>query len=263
MERFEGKVAVIAGGGAGMGAETARRLASEGASVVVGDINLDAAEATAAEIEQAGGIALGAWFDLADEPSIAALMQKAASSYGGLDCLFNVAADMRNETYVKDTDAVDIDVEHWNHILNVNLTGYMLGCRYAIPQMLKRGGGSIVCTSSDGAFMLYPFPTNVGYCTSKLAIVALVRHVVSRWGREGIRCNCISPGAIQTDTAMRISREILRGPDTEYATAAESPSARVGLPADIAGAAAFLLSDDACGVNAQVIHVNNGSRVNW
>jgi NAD(P)-dependent dehydrogenase (short-subunit alcohol dehydrogenase family) len=130
--------------------------------------------------------------------------------------------------------------------------------------MLERGGGSIVCTSSSGAFKLYGSGEHVGYLTAKLGVLALVRHVVSRWGRESIRCNCIVPGLIVTETRNRIARQIHEGMpefDPEEAARAANPSGRVGRPSDIAGAAAFLLSDDAAGVNAQVLHVNGGSVV--
>jgi NAD(P)-dependent dehydrogenase (short-subunit alcohol dehydrogenase family) len=263
LQRFEGKVAVIAGGATGTGAETARRLATEGAKVVVADIDFETAQATAAGIVDSGGSAMPVRFDLADEASIAALMQTTVDTYGGMDVLFNNAADLRQDTVNNDTDAVSIDVDHWNHILQVDLTGYMLACRYAIPHMLERGGGAIVCTSSDASFVLHPAGIQLAYCSAKLAVVALVRHVVARWGKEGIRCNCISPGTIATETWYRTIGSVY-GADFDIAEIAKSnPSGRICQPADIAGAAAFLLSDDAAGVNAQVMHVNGGKTVGW
>jgi NAD(P)-dependent dehydrogenase (short-subunit alcohol dehydrogenase family) len=263
LQRFDGKVAVIAGGATGTGAETARRLAREGAQVVIGDINLEAAEETAGGIVESGGSATAVQFDLADEASIAGLMGATVDTYGGLDLLFNNAADLRSETVNNDTDAVNIDLDHWNHILQVDLTGYMLTCRHAIPHMLNRGGGSIVCTSSDASFVLHPAGVHLAYSAAKLGVVALVRHVVARWGKEGIRCNCISPGAITTETFLRTIDSVY-GADFDLSEMAKSnPSARLCEPADVAGAAAFLLSDDAAGVNAQVIHVNGGGVVNW
>lgn len=263
MQRFKGKVAVIVGGATGTGAETARRLATEGALAVIGDINFEAAETTAAGIAESGGSAIPVRFDLADEASIASLMQTAVDTYGGLDILFNNAADLSNETVNNDSDAINIDLDLWNHILQVDLTGYMLACRYAIPHMLNRGGGAIVCTSSDASFILHPAGIQLGYCSAKLGVVALVRHVAGRWGKQGIRCNCISPGTIATETWYR-TIESVYGPDFDTAEIAKSnPSGRICQPADIAGTAAFLLSDDAAGVNAQIIHVNGGKTVGW
>ena len=253
MQRFEEKVVVVAGGAAGTGAETARWLAREGAQVVIGDINLEGAETTAAGIVEAGGTAIPAQFDLTDEASVAKLMQVAVDTYGGLDALFNNGADLRNETVKADADALSIDIDHWDYILQVDLRGYLFACRHAIPHMLRRGGGAIVCASSDAPFALHP--TNVAYQAAKLGVVALVRHVVARWGKEGIRCNGVSPGPIATETWLRTIRDVGVDPDQVRAT---SPSGRLGEPADIAGTVAFLLSDDAAGINAQIIHVNGG-----
>ena len=258
MHRFEGKVAVIAGAATGVGAETARRLASEGAQVVVGDVNLEGAQSTAAGIAETGGTAVPFAFDLTDEASVSALMQAAVDTYGGIDVLFNNGADLSTVTVTNDTDAVTIDVDHWDYILRVNLRGYLFACRHAIPHMLRRGGGAIVCTSSDESFIVSSFPGHVAYQAAKAGVVALVHHVVSRWGKESIRCNCVSPGAIQTESFARNLGDFA---DLVDEIAANNPSGRLGKPSDIAGTVAFLLSEDAAWVNGQVIHVNGGRLV--
>jgi NAD(P)-dependent dehydrogenase (short-subunit alcohol dehydrogenase family) len=268
VRRFEGKVTVIAGGATGIGAETARRLASEGAQVVVGDVNLAGAQATVAGIRQDGGEAVVAHFDLADEASVAALVETAMNEYGGLDGLVNVGADTRNETVAADSDLVDIDIDHFEHVLRVDLRGYLLCCRHAIPRMLERGGGAIVCTTSDGPWQLAGRERGVAYASAKLGMVALVRHIVARWGREGIRCNCVSPGHIVHEQVMRVSTSVYGDRYTSFEDlledkAAISPSGRVGRPSDIAATVAFLLSDDGVGINAQVIHVNGGWILGW
>jgi NAD(P)-dependent dehydrogenase (short-subunit alcohol dehydrogenase family) len=262
MHRFEGKSAVIVGGATGIGAATARRLGAEGAHVVVGDLDLEKARATAGDIVDSGGTAVAVGFDLADEPSIAALMREAVSTYGGIDLLYNSGADLRADTFRDDTDAVRIDVEHWNHILRVNLTGYMLACRYAIPSMLERGGGAIVCTTSDIAFFVHPRGEQLSYSTSKLGVVALVRHVAARWAAQGIRCNCISPGSVSTESWRQLQQRP-DGADTVDSAAKRNPRGRVCTPDEVAGAVTFLLSHDAAGVNAQVLHVNGGAVLNW
>ena len=251
MDRFTGKVVVVAGGASGMGAETSRRLAREGAAVAVGDINLAGAEQVAAEITAAGGKAVSAEFDLADEASVEALMQKASDVYGGIDAMFAVAADLSDETVRADTNAVEIDIEVFDRILRTDLRGYLFCCRYAIPRLLERGGGAIVCTSTDGTFNAQP--SRVAYCAAKAGVTTLVRHVAARWGREGIRCNAVSPGLIQTPPALRQLT-----PEFRDAALARVLSTRLGEAADIAGCVAWLLSEDADWVTGQVISVNGG-----
>lgn len=250
MQRLEDKVAVVAGGATGIGAETARRLAREGARVVVGDVNLRRAGETAKGIEDAGGSAIAVSFDLADEASVAALMQAAVDTFGGLDLLHNNGADLSNPPDV-DSDAVGIDIDVWDHVLRVNLRGYLFCCRHAIPHMLRRCGGAIVCTSSEGGSL--GMPHLVAYSAAKAGVNALVRHVAARWGKEGVRCNAVSPGMILTDTLLAAST-----PEFVEAKVASVSSPRLGEPADIAGAVAYLLSDDAAWVNGQIISVNGG-----
>jgi NAD(P)-dependent dehydrogenase (short-subunit alcohol dehydrogenase family) len=249
--RFENKVAVVAGGASGMGAATAQRLASEGARVVVGDINAEGAERVAAGIVDAGGEAVPVVFDLADEASVDALMQAAVGTFGGVDVLHANAADLSEATITGDTDAVSIDIDLFDSIIRTDLRGYLFCCRYAIPRMLERGGGAIVCTGSDGALLALNY--RVAYCAAKAGVNSLVRHVAATWGKQGIRCNTVSPGPIQSETMVRWSQ-----PAFLEATLARSPSQRLGEPADIAGCVAYLLSDDAAYVNGQLISVNGG-----
>jgi NAD(P)-dependent dehydrogenase (short-subunit alcohol dehydrogenase family) len=252
MRRLAGKVAVVAGGATGIGAETSRRLASEGALVVVGDLDAGGAERVAATIRDTGEQAVSAAFDLGDEASVAALIQTAVETFGGVDLLHANAADVSERTTAADTDAVSIDLDVFDHILRTNLRGHLVCCRYAIPKMLERGGGAIVCTSSGGG--VTALPRLVGYCAAKAGVISLVQHVAARWGKEGIRCNAVAPGPIQTDT-------FLRQPEEARALLLERIlGPRLGIPADVAACVAYLLSDDAAFVNGQVIQVNGGSR---
>jgi NAD(P)-dependent dehydrogenase (short-subunit alcohol dehydrogenase family) len=235
-----------------MGAETARRLASEGAKVVVGDLNVPGAEETAAGIVAAGGTASAVAFDLGDEDSISALMQTAVSAYGGLDHLYASATDRRDEVIANDTDALTIDLELWHHILRVDLGGYLLLCRAAIPHMLERGAGGIVLTTSEGTFST--LPKWVAYQTAKSGAIGLMHHVAGRWGKEGIRCNAVSPLAIMTGSHIRATTPAL----TE-SLLARVPTPRLGMPSDVAGVVAYLLSEDAGWVNGHIISVNGGS----
>jgi NAD(P)-dependent dehydrogenase (short-subunit alcohol dehydrogenase family) len=251
VQRFENKVVVMAGAATGMGAATARRLAREGAKIVLGDINSEGAERLVAEIVDAGGEAVPAWFDLADEASVAALMQTAIDTYGRLDGLHANGADLRDVTVKGDTDAVQIDIDVFDGILRTDLRGYLFCVRYAIPHMLAGGGGSIVCTVSDGAQQAQPW--RVAYCAAKAGVISLVRHVALVWGPRGIRCNGVSPGLILSETALRQLNDEFR----ERALS-RMPSTRLGEPGDIAGAVAYLLSEDADWVNGQQLSVNGG-----
>jgi NAD(P)-dependent dehydrogenase (short-subunit alcohol dehydrogenase family) len=251
MGRLDGKVAVIVGAGTGIGAATAARLASEGAKVVVGDVNVPAAEATAARIAERGGTALAVPVDLADETSVEALMTAAVDTYGGIDVLHNNAADLRPEIIGGDTDLVELDLAVWDRTLNVNLRGFVVSCQAAIPRMLRRGGGAIIMTSSGAAFI--GEPVRPAYAASKAGILALVRHVASRWGREGIRANAIAPGLVLSETARRtLPKEFI-----DQALAG-TPSTRLGRPEDIAGAVAYLASQDGEWINGQVLSVDGG-----
>jgi NAD(P)-dependent dehydrogenase (short-subunit alcohol dehydrogenase family) len=250
MKRFENKVAVVAGGATGIGADTSRRLASEGACVVVGDLNFDGAGATTKTIVDGGGTAVAVHFDLGDEASVAALMQTAVDIYGGLDVLHCNGADTSKGTDV-DTNAVEVPIELWDHLIRVNLRGYLFCLRYAIPHMLRRGGGAIVCTTSDGVFLGRPH--GVANYAAKAGVMSLVRHVATRWGKEGIRCNSVSPGMIESEAA----RQGMKPDAVEYFhSVVRGP--RVGQPADIAAAVAYFLSDDAEYVTGQCLSVNGG-----
>lgn len=246
-----GKVAVIAGGATGIGAATAARLGSEGARVVVGDIAEDAAEATAEAIRAAGGTAIAHAFDLADPESVRALIDSAVAGFGAVDLLFNVGSDM--SLLRSDTDVMEIEFDVWDRTMTVTLRGYLASMKYALPLMLSRGGGAIVNMSSAAAFI--GEPTRPAYATAKAGIGALTRHVASRWGREGIRCNAVAPGFTGTD----LMRAAPQWPDLEAAALRGTRSTRVGYPADIAALVTFLMSDDGAWVNGQVINIDGGA----
>jgi NAD(P)-dependent dehydrogenase (short-subunit alcohol dehydrogenase family) len=252
MRGLREKVFVVAGGATGIGGATCRRLTEEGATVVVADINIDSARETVSRICSGGGTALAVEFDIAEEDSCAALMGRAVDEFGGLDGLFNVAADMSEATLGRDTDVVSVPTEVWNRSLAVNLTGYFHTCRHAVPRLLARGGGAIVNTVSG--LVLAGDPTRVSYGASKAASLALSKHIAARWGREGVRCNIVAPGFVATEQALR------RIPAEERERLAEMIRApRFGTPDDIAATVAFLLSDDASWINGQLHTVNGGT----
>lgn len=251
MRGLTDRVAVVAGGATGIGAATAIRLAGEGCKVVVGDVAADAAQQTVARIVAAGGTASHAGFDLSDPASVADLMHTAATTYGGVDLLFNVGADMG--MIRADTDVVDIDFGVWDRVMAVNLRGYVAAMKYAIPRMLSRGGGAIVNMSSAAAFQ--GEPARPAYATAKAGIGALTRHVASRWGKENIRCNAVAPGFTGTETI----RSAPQWPDLEAAALRRIRGTRVGDPDDIASLVAFLLSSEGGWINGQVVNIDGGT----
>jgi NAD(P)-dependent dehydrogenase (short-subunit alcohol dehydrogenase family) len=248
---LDGRVAVVAGGATGIGAATAARLGTEGVQVVVGDLNADGAARTAEHIVAGGGSATAVTFDLANPGSVAGLFGTAAEIYGGVDALFTVGADMA--ALRGDSDVVDIDLDLWDRVMTVNLRGYVAAMKYAIPQLLSRGGGAIVNMSSAAAFQ--GEPTRPAYATAKAGIGALTRHVAARWGKEGIRCNAVAPGF----TATEAIRSAPQWPDLEAAALKRIRSTRVGDTTDIAALVAFLLSDEGAWINGQVINIDGGT----
>ena len=249
MRGLKDKVAVIAGGATGIGAATATRLAEEGVSVVIGDVNIDAAKALAETIRAAGGTATAVAFDVSDDASVKHLVDTAVETYGGIDCMHANAADL--SLCLSDTDAVDLSLDIWDRTMAVNLRGHLLCTRHAVPALLKRGGGAMIYTSSGAAYV--GEAERVAYAVSKSGINALMRHVASKWGKEGIRSNAIAPGLIMTDNALANMPK-----EAQDHILSIGRSARLGRPADIASAVTMLMSDDGDWINGQVISVDGG-----
>ena len=249
MRGLKDKVIIVAGGATGIGAATCRRLAEEGAKVVVGDINAEAAKATADAIG-----ARHLRFDITSEDDCMALVELAVAELGGVDGLFTVAADTSKQTLGRDSesDLLTVPLDVWQRTLDVNLTGTFLMTRSALPALLARGGGSIVNTLSGLVF--YGSPIRPAYLASKGALIALTRHIATRWGKEGIRCNAVAPGFVMTEqVAHNVPQE------ERDQVLAVNRSTRHGRPEDIAATVAFLLSDDAEWINGQM-HLVNGGR---
>ena len=251
MTGLEGKVAIVTGSASGIGRATAALMAERGASVVVADLIEAGAEAVAEEIGRAGGRAVGHQVDVSDEAAVEAMIERAISSFGGLDILHNNAAAIGHAAPGHDMDIAKIDVDVWDRTMAVNLRGVMLGCKHAIPRMLERGAGSIINTSSGSAQR--GDLTIPSYAVSKGGVDTLTLYVAAQYGKRGIRCNAIAPGLILTHSVENFGGQ-------KYVDMLEEHhlTPRVGKPEDIAEAAVFLASDAAGFITGQIINVDGG-----
>lgn len=251
--QFTGKVVVVTGGGSGQGRAAVRQFAAEGAKVVVADWNEDAAAAVTKEVVADGGTATPARADVSSEEDVRAMIEVATSEYGRLDVLFNnagVGFSARNRFTM--ASVVDTPVQDWDSILAINLKGAALGCKYAIPIMMRQGGGAIVNNASVNGIAAVLGAD--AYTAAKGGIVALTRVLAVEWGAKGVRVNCICPGGIETPMIA----EALQ--DEEYAKGLrdENPMKRLGRPEEIASVAVFLASDAASYVNGVILPVDGG-----
>ena len=249
MRGLKGKVVAIVGAATGIGKATAIRLQEEGAHLVLGDINVAGIEQVARQVNEAGGKAVAMRCDISDDASVKALVDFAVETYGGIDCMHANAADL--SAVLSDTDAVSVPLEIFDRTIAVNLRGHLLCTRHAVPELLKRGGGSIVYTSSAAAFA--GEPERVAYAISKSGLNALMRHVASRWGKQGIRANAVAPGMILTEAILGNMPE-----EMQQTVIAMGRSPRLGKPEDIAAMVALLFSDDGEWINGQVVGVDGG-----
>lgn len=248
VERLAGKVIIVAGGG-GIGNGLAARFASEGAAVVLGDINLAIAQEAVDEIGANGGTAVATALDGADDDSIRAAVDLAVTRFGGLDGFHaNFASFKDGES---GQDVLGLPIAIYDEVMRVNARGFVLCVRHAVPAMLKRGGGSIVFTSSGAAHQAEP--VRVAYAMSKAAENALMRHVAKRFGPDGIRANVIAPGVV----AHKRFWEVMPS-DVVEEMKVRIPIGRLGAPADIAAMAALLMSDEGSFITGQVISVDGG-----
>lgn len=249
MKGLQGKSILVCGGATGIGAATVRRLCEEGARVGIGDLNSETAEALAQELCAAGG-EVAAWqYDQSEEATINELVASAIEHFQGLDGLFANVADLG--AVMVDGDILSNDSALWERTLQVNVVGTAMLLKAALPNLLQRGGGAIVLTSSDAGVI--GEPERPAYAASKAGVNSLCRHIASKWGQQGIRCNTVSPGFVLTEQLdanmdQEMKDWMLKG--------ARSP--RHGASQDIAAAVAFLLSDDAEWVNGQTWRVNGG-----
>ncbi len=248
MTTLNGKVAIVTGGSAGIGRATALAVAAEGAAVTVADLNVDEGEAVAAEIRDKGGRAIFVRTDVADDASVAAMVDRTVAEWGGLDLAFNNAGI---EGTMGPTH--EMDPQNWHRIIAVNLTGVWSSMRHEIPRMLERGGGSIVnCASVAG---LVGFAGSSAYTASKHGVVGMTKATALELAEQGIRVNAVCPGVIETEM---IRRAVTDNPDMEAGLLGMEPMGRLGRPDEIADAVVWLFSDRSSFVTGQAIAVDGG-----
>jgi NAD(P)-dependent dehydrogenase (short-subunit alcohol dehydrogenase family) len=243
--RLEGKVAVVTGGAGGIGRETARRFAEEGAHVCVADLADEPGQETASEI---GGIYVHA--DVTDPEDVQGMYSETAGRFGGIDVLFNNAGISPPE----DDSILDTDLEAWQRVQDVNLKSVYLCCKYGIPYLLERGGGSIINTASFVATM-GAATSQISYTASKGGVLALSRELGVEFARRGIRVNALCPGPVNTPLLQEI---FAKNPEQAERRLVHVPMGRFAEAKEIAGAVLFLASDDSSYVNASTFMVDGG-----
>jgi NAD(P)-dependent dehydrogenase (short-subunit alcohol dehydrogenase family) len=243
--RLDGKVAVITGGAGGIGRASAVRFAAEGAHVVAADLTADGVAEVA---ELVGGI--GVVVDVTDAEQVQAMYRRAIDEFGGLDICFNNAGISPPD----DDSILTTEADAWARVQAVNLTSVYLCCKYAIPHLLSRGGGSIINTASFVA-VLGSATSQISYTASKGGVLAMSRELGVQFAREGIRVNALCPGPVDTP----LLRELFaKDPERAARRLVHVPMGRFAKPEEIAAAAAFLASDDASFITASTFLVDGG-----
>ena len=245
---IEDKVALVTGGGSGIGRAAALTFAREGARVAVSDVVVEAGEETVQLIKNADGEAVFIKADVSQASEVDALIGKVVKAYGRLDCAHNNAGIEGNSAKIADYDEAD-----WDRVIAINLTGVWLCMKYEIPQMLQQGGGAIVNTSSVAG--LLGFRTGSAYVASKHGVLGLTKTAALEYAKSGIRVNAVCPGAIDTPMMGRITDH---RPHRAAKMAAGEPVGRMGTPQEIAEAVVWLCSDAASFVTGHPMTVDGG-----
>jgi len=245
MGRLQDRVAVITGAGSGIGLASARRMHSEGAKIVVADVDATAGKAVADELD-----GLFVQVDVTDEAQVEALFQTTVDTYGSVDIAFNNAGISPPD----DDSILTTGIDAWRRVQEVNLTSVYLCCKYAIPHMLSQGKGSIINTASFVATM-GAATSQISYTASKGGVLAMSRELGVQFAREGVRVNALSPGPVNTPLLKELFAK-----DAERAARrlVHVPLGRFAEPAEIAAAVAFLASDDSSFITASNFLVDGG-----
>jgi len=252
--RFDGKVALVSGGGSGIGRASAMGFAARGAKVAVADLDGAKAAAVAAEVQAVGGVALAIAADAGKPAGIEAMIGGAVAAFGGLDILHNNAFGQPVLPPGQSRLAAigDLDDQVWTHTIELGLTGVFRATKRAIPELLKRGGGAIVNTASISG--LYADFAIGAYNAAKAGVINLTRVSAIEYAKRGIRVNCVCPGAIDTP----LLQGSLGLPGFREGTLKQIPMGRLGRPEEIAGVVLFLASDLASYVTGAAVVADGG-----
>lgn len=234
MSEFAEKVAIVTGGGSGLGEAIGKALASRGAKVVLSDIKLEAAERVAAEIGKAGGIASAFQQNVAKPADCEAVVRHAVQSYGGLHYAVNNAGIGGAQAPAGETDLAD-----WDRVIDINLNGVLYGMRYQIPAMLKTGARESAIVNMASIHGAVAAIGNGAYTAAKHGVVGLTKNAAAEYGPQGLRINCVGPGYIETPLLADLPAEF------RQALIGRHPLGRLGRPEEVAPLVCFLLSDEA------------------
>jgi NAD(P)-dependent dehydrogenase (short-subunit alcohol dehydrogenase family) len=243
--RLEGKVAVITGGASGIGRETAKRFAEEAARVCVADLADEPGKETAAEID---GVYVHA--DVTDPDDVQAMYREAAERFGGLDVLFNNAGISPPD----DDSILETELDAWQRVQDVNLKSVFLCCKYGIPHLRERGGGSIINTASFVAVM-GAAASQISYTASKGGVLAMSRELGVQFARQGVRVNALCPGPVNTSLLQEL---FAKDPEKAERRLVHLPMGRFAEATEIANGALFLASDESSYVTASTFLVDGG-----
>lgn len=243
--RLKDRTAVITGGASGIGLATAKRFASEGANVVIADIDPAAGEAAAAAVD---GIFVKV--NVTDEQEVIDLFAAAKSQYGSVDIAFNNAGISPPD----DASILDTGIDAWRRVQEVNLTSVYYCCKYALPYMLEQGKGSIINTASFVAVM-GAATSQISYSASKGGVLAMTRELGVEFARKGVRINALCPGPVNTPLLKEL---FASDPERAARRLVHVPLGRFAEPEELAASVAFLASDDASFITASTFMVDGG-----
>ena len=247
MKRLDGKVALITGGGVGIGEAVARLFAQEGAAVVITGRRKNVVELVAGEIQQSKGCALAVAGSVADEAHVRSAVLQAVRAFGKLNVLVNNAGIGSFGKAMHETDDAT-----WDELLAINLTGVFRMTRAAVPEMIKAGGGSIINISSIAA--LVGIPLLPGYAATKGAVNALTRCIAIDYAKQGIRCNVVCPGLVETPMAA----DLIEDKTTLAQVMAAYPLGRPGTADEVAKLVLYLASDESAWVTGSTFTIDGG-----